>query len=218
MPAHQGNAQFPTSLPELGKNLSHEGLCGTHLGQQQGGEEPAWCTPHDGNIVGIHRHRIVPDGISGKSNGVRFGDEQPVTHINDSGIFADTWTNKHAWISEDFLPQQLGKKCHGKLAWRERGRIHEASIWRPGRYWSRSATLARTRSAPCASSLAVVLLPDSTPTENIPRALPAWISIAPSPTIMARAGVVPRQSRAACRWAGCGLTRVTRSRGMKAWQ
>src|SRR5262249_7434775 len=144
------------------------------------------------DVVRIHGHCIVPDGIGGKGNGIRFGDEQAVTYIDDCSVLADTGTNEHAWIRKRFLPQQLSEKRCWELAWRERRYLHDASSCRPGRYCTRSATLAKTRSAPCASSLAVVLLPDSTPTENMPRALPAWISIAPSPTIIARDGVVPR--------------------------
>src|SRR5215510_13471802 len=217
MPTHQGNTQLVTGLAHLRKNVLYQSSGGPGLWQQQCGQEPTRRTPHGRDVVGVHRDGIVPNGISRKRDGIGFRNEEAVTHVNHGGVLAYTRPNEHTRICGHVLCQESSEEGRRKLAGRERREAHTARLWRPT-YCRRSVTFANTRSAPCASSLALGVLPESTPMENMPKALPAWISIAPSPTMMARSGVVPRQSSAAWRCAGWGFTCVTRLRGTKAWQ
>jgi hypothetical protein len=103
MPAYQGNTQPVTGLAHLRKNVLYQGSGGPGLWQQQGGQEPARRAPHDGDVVGVHRDGIVPNGIGRKRDGIGFRNEETVTHVNHGGVLAYTRPNEHTWIGGHVL-------------------------------------------------------------------------------------------------------------------
>ena len=116
MPAYQGNAQLMTGLAHLRKNVLHQGSGGPGLWQQQRGQEPARRTPHDRNVVGVHRDGIVPNGIGRKRDGIGFRNEEAVAHVNHGGVLAHTRPNEHTRIRGHVLRQESSEEGSRKLA------------------------------------------------------------------------------------------------------
>ena len=63
MSTDQRDLQVLARLPDLPKNVSHHSFCSALLWQEEGGQEPARCPTHSGDIVGIDRHRIVANSV-----------------------------------------------------------------------------------------------------------------------------------------------------------
>jgi hypothetical protein len=70
----------------------------------------------------------VPEGIGGKGNGVRLGDKEAVTYVNDGGVLAHTRPNEHTRIRRHVLCQKGSQEGSRELTRWERDEIHTVRL------------------------------------------------------------------------------------------
>ena len=78
--------------------------------EQDGGQEPAWCRAADRDVVGIDRHDVAADLISGERDGIGRRHEQAVTQVDDRGVLAHARPHAHAPVPRRQRGQHGGEQ------------------------------------------------------------------------------------------------------------
>ena len=154
VPAHHGDAKRLAGLCNLGEDGFDQRHRGRPFRQQQSGEKPLRLTTASGNIVSIDHHGVVTNGIGGKGDRVRLGDQIAVAHVDDRRVFSHGWSDDDTRIRPGVGGEQALQQLWREFAWFENGhkRILPALRTAGSYRWTAVAAVTDTPSALDASA------------------------------------------------------------------